>query len=191
MKKIGLFAIPLFLFVGGVAFLLKGLYSDPKELNSSVVGNPIPDFKLPDLYDSTVIHTPDIFDGKVTLLNVWGVWCITCAVELPFLTDLVDVEGVRIIGLYYDQDLDPEFGTRTIAGVQKEAYEMLNRFGDPYKFHILDIKRDLSLDLGVTGAPEHFLIDKKGVVRWHHIGDVNEDVWISKLKPAIAILEAE
>jgi cytochrome c biogenesis protein CcmG/thiol:disulfide interchange protein DsbE len=191
MKKISLFVIPLLLFIGGAVFLLQGLFSDPRERDSMVVGKPIPQFSLPDLYETDLIYTPAIFDGKVTLLNVWGVWCVTCAVELPYLTELVNSKDLRIVGLYYDQDLDPDFGTKTVEGVQSEVTEMLARFGNPYQFNIFDVYRDLALDLGVTGAPEHFLIDKSGVVRLHHVGDVNERVWQSKLQPAINALRAE
>ena len=191
MKKISLFVIPLVLFGGLVVFLYQGLYSDPRERDSMVIGKPIADFTLPDLMRPDVMYTPSIFEGEITLLNVWGVWCVTCAVELPYLTELVEQEDLRIVGLYYDQDVDPDFGTKTVSDIQREVTNMVQRFGNPYSFNIFDVKRDLSLDLGVTGAPEHFLIDRNGVIRLHHIGDVNERVWANKIAPALAILRSE
>lgn len=191
MKKILLFLVPLLLFLGLVVFLFQGLYSDPRERDSMVMNQYVPQFELPDLMQPETTHTPAIFSEQVTLLNVWGVWCVTCAVELPYLTQLVKDEDLRIVGLYYDLDLDPEFGTKTINQVQGEVTAMLKRFGNPYAFNIFDVYRDLALDLGVTGAPEHFLIDKQGVVRLHHVGDINERVWEVKIKPVVEQLQNE
>ncbi|MDG6098240.1 redoxin domain-containing protein [Alteromonas sp. ZYF713] len=191
MKKIMIFGVPLLAFLVLVVFLFSGLFSDPRELDSQVKDKPVPAFSLPDLMSPETTYTPEVFKGKVTLLNVWGVWCVTCAVELPYLTELTEQEGISIVGLYFDQDLDPEFGTKTLNRVQQEVEEITNRFGNPYQFHIFDVYRDTALDLGVTGAPEHFLIDHNGVIRMHHIGDINERVWNNKVGPLYAQLQQE
>ncbi|WP_421133785.1 redoxin family protein [Alteromonas sp. A079] len=183
MKKIPLVVVPLALFLLLIVFLFQGLFSDPRELDSQVKGKPLPAFSLPDLMSPSTIYTPDVFKGQVTILNVWGVWCVTCAVEMPFLTRLKNENNVQIVGLYFDQDLDPDFGTKTLARVQEEVTDMLSRYGNPYAFNIFDVYRDTSLDLGVTGAPEHFVIDADGVIRMHHIGDINERVWRNKIGP--------
>ena len=181
-KKYSYFLIPLGIFVFMAVFLLSGLFSDPRQRDSSLLGKPMPDFALPDLMTPEVTHTPAVFDNQVTLLNVWGVWCITCAIELPYLKELSD-NGVRIVGLYYDQDTDPDFGVKTVDTIQQEVTDKLSKLGNPYEFNIFDTYRDYSLDLGVTGAPETFLIDKQGVIRLHHIGDVNPRVWEQKIAP--------
>ena len=69
--------------------------------------------------------------------------------------------------------------------------EITSLFGNPYQFHIFDVFRDTSLDLGVTGAPEHFLIDSNGVIRMHHIGDINERGWKNKVGPLYHQLQQE
>ncbi|RDV24365.1 thiol:disulfide interchange protein [Alteromonas aestuariivivens] len=190
MKKMPLVIIPLVLFALLVVFLFQGLFSDPRALDSQVVGKPLPHFELPDLMQPQTIYTPEVFKGDVTIVNVWGVWCVTCAVELPYLTQLSQ-QGVKFVGLYFDQDLDPDFGTKTLDRVQTEVTQMLGRYGNPYSFNIFDVYRDTSLDLGVTGAPEHFVIDKQGIVRMHHIGDINERVWASKVGPLYDQLQAQ
>lgn len=191
MKKSMIFLIPLTLFVLLSIFLYKGLYSNPRQLDSGLINQPLPSFSLPDLMQPDVTHTPDVFNGEVTLMNVWGVWCVTCAVELPFLTQLREQQNVRIVGLYYDQDTDPDFGIKSIPTIQKEVEAKLGQLGNPYAFNIFDVKRDYSLDLGVTGAPETFVIDKQGVVRMHHIGDINPRVWNNKIAPLYNQLVAE
>jgi cytochrome c biogenesis protein CcmG/thiol:disulfide interchange protein DsbE len=75
--------------------------------------------------------------------------------------------------------------------VQQEVTDMLSRYGNPYAYNIFDVYRDTSLDLGVTGAPEHFVIDAEGIIRMHHIGDINDRVWNSKVGPLYKKLVAE
>lgn len=191
MKKLPLVAVPLLLFVLLILFLFQGLFSDPRELDSQVTGKPVPAFSLPDLMQPATTYTPADLTGKVRILNVWGVWCVTCAVELPYLTQLKKEQGVTFVGLYFDQDLDPDFGTKTLTRVRSEVTDMLARYGNPYAFNIFDVKRDMSLDLGVTGAPEHFLIDADGIIRMHHIGDINERVWQNKIGPLYRKLTAQ
>ncbi|AWL11311.1 Thiol:disulfide interchange protein DsbE [Saliniradius amylolyticus] len=190
MKKIALFALPLGLFALVSVFLLSGLFSDPRERQSTLIGQPVPDFNLPDVMDDNVRYGPEVFAGKVTLLNVWGTWCVTCAVELPYLTELRQ-QGVRIVGLYYEADMDPDFGGKSLTAMRQDIRQTLGRLGNPYQFNIFDEKRQYSLDLGVTGAPETFLIDKQGVVRLHHIGDVNERVWQNQIQPLYQELQQQ
>jgi cytochrome c biogenesis protein CcmG/thiol:disulfide interchange protein DsbE len=179
LKKIVVYLLPLVAFLSVLGFLYKGLFSDPRDHQSSLLQQPMPEFVLPDLMDTQQTYSEDVFLGEVTLLNVWGVWCITCAIELPYLKQLQQ-EGKHIVGLYYDQDIDPDFGIKTVTRVQQEVTDKLNQLGNPYAFNIFDVKRDLSLDLGVTGAPETYLIDKQGKIRLHHIGDINPRVWKNK-----------
>lgn len=184
-KKLNMAVLPLIIFVLLLGFLLKGLFSDPRERDSALIGKPMPEFKLPDLMDDRVIYTPTslIKDGPV-LLNVWGTWCTTCQYELPYLTKLSQEYGVRVVGIYYDQNHAPEFGQYAdIPAIRVEVNEMVAQLGNPYQFNVLDLDRKLSLNLGVTGAPETFLVDGNGVIRVHHMGDVNERVWREKLAP--------
>ena len=182
MKKITVFLLPLVFFVLVAIFLLQGLFSDPRNRDSSLLERPLPAFNLPDVMDSQKLYSPQDFKGEVTLLNVWGVWCVTCAVELPYLTQLRQ-QCVRIVGLYYEQDWDPDFGGKSLDTIQLEVQQKLAQLGNPYQFNILDLDRNYSLDLGVTGAPETFLIDKNGVIRLHHLGDINPVVWQQKFAP--------
>ncbi len=190
MKRLTTTLIPLVLFLGLCIFLFKGLYSDPTVRESEVLAKPFPVFSLPDLNDESIIYDNSVFSDKVTLINVWGVWCITCAIELPYLTALSD-QGLRVVGLYYDQDLDPDFGVKTINRVRQEVVQMTSKYGDPFAFNIFDIYRDTSLDLGVTGAPESFLVDQQGVIRVHHLGDINPRVWRNKFAPVLAEIDPE
>lgn len=188
MNRVVLFLVPLVLFLGLCIFLFKGLYSDPTQRDSEVLAKPFPAFELPDLNDTQKIHTNALFSEQVTLVNVWGVWCVTCAIELPYLTSLSQ-EGLRVVGLYYDQDIDPDFGSKTISRVRTEVAQMTGKYGNPFAYNIFDVYRNTSLDLGVTGAPETFLVDTQGVIRVHHLGDINPRIWRQKFAPVLASLD--
>jgi len=189
-NKLITFLLPLVLFLGLCVFLFKGLFSDPMVRESEVLSKPFPVFELPDLNDETRLYTNEIFSGQVTLINVWGVWCQTCAIELPYLSELSD-NGLRVVGLYYDQDLDPDFGKKTLERVRREVVQTTSRFGNPYAFNIFDVYRNTSLDLGVTGAPESFLVDQNGVIRVHHLGDINPRVWRNKFASALNAIDPD
>jgi cytochrome c biogenesis protein CcmG/thiol:disulfide interchange protein DsbE len=176
MRK-AVFYVPLAAFLLLSLFLLSGLFSDPRDHGSALLEKPLPAFSLPELQQpSRQISTAD-FRGEVTLLNVWGLWCPTCNAELGFLTTLRQ-QGVRIVGLYYVQPVDAAFGEKfDLPTLQQQVRDKLAEQGDPYLFNAVDEQRSLIFDLGVTGAPETFIIDRDGVIRHHHVGDINPQNW--------------
>ena len=182
MRKV-LYFVPLAAFLALTVFLLSGLFSDPRERDSASLNKPLPQFALADLMQPDVIWNAEKLKGETYLLNVWGTWCPTCNAELGYLTELRQ-QGVKIIGLYYELPRDPAFDAPfDLAVLQKDVQLKLEQQGNPYQFNILDLERSLSLDLGVSGAPETFIIDAQGIVRAHHIGDINPHVWRTKLAP--------
>ncbi|RUO56177.1 DsbE family thiol:disulfide interchange protein [Pseudidiomarina homiensis] len=160
--------LPLIAFVVLVGFLLRGLFSDPTELSSALVGKPVPQFTVPDLYQPERSHTQAVLSGEPMLLNVWATWCPTCRAEHEYLNKLA-AEGVAIVGLNYKDDS------------RDKAVNWLNTLGDPYTVNLFDATGSVALELGVYGAPETFLIDAQGHIRYRHVGDVNERVWRGEL----------
>ncbi len=188
MRKL-LFFIPFVLFIALAAFLFSGLFSDPRQHDSALVSKTLPAFELPDLMAPTTLYNADKLKGKVYLLNVWGLWCPTCNAELGFLTELRK-QGIDIVGLYYVQPQDSAFGDSfDLAKLQQDVLKKLAEQGDPYRLNILDEKRSLIFDLGVTGAPETFLIDAKGQIRAHHVGDINPQNWPALAQQYQALLD--
>jgi len=160
--------LPLFLFALLAIFLFRGLSLDPTEMPSALIDRPFPDFRLPALGRDALLTRADL-TGEVALLNVWATWCVSCRVEHPFLKQLAE-QGIPIYGLNYkDNDAD--------------ALRWLAELGDPYRLTIADREGTLGLDLGVYGAPETYLLDATGVVRYRHVGVVDETVWRSVLEP--------
>ena len=105
----------------------------------------------------------------IKLVNVWASWCITCLVEHPFLTKLSN--DIEIIGLNY-KDTDAK------------ANAWLEKHGNPYLFSMYDPRGDLAFDLGVTGAPESYLLINNKVVG-HIQGEMNQSKCESIFLPLI------
>ena len=161
-----LMLIPLGLFLTMAVFLYKGLYMDPTELPSTMIGKPFPAFSLPSVEGDKTLTQADLV-GKPALVNVWATWCISCRVEHPVLTKLAD-QGVLIYGVNYKD-------------VNEDAKKWLKDFHNPYKLDINDADGSLGLNLGVYGAPETFLIDSKGIIRHKFVGVIDETVWREQL----------
>jgi len=175
LARIKLF-IPLFIFLVLASLLYWGLGRDPSAMPSALVGRSVPPFKLPALADDTRILDESLFRGQVSLLNVWATWCPSCRVEHPFLLELAR-QGVTIIGLDYKDERD-------------KALTWLSNLGDPYQQVIFDARGSLGLDLGVFGAPETYLIDDEGRIRFKRVGVVDEQVWERELAPRYRALLA-
>jgi cytochrome c biogenesis protein CcmG/thiol:disulfide interchange protein DsbE len=160
--------IPLGLFVVLSLFLLRGLSLDPKELPSALLDRPMPTFALPALEGDSTLRNADV-QGEPALFNVWATWCISCRVEHPYLQELAR-EGVPIYGINYKDD-------------SAAARLWLEQLGDPYRANIVDREGTLGLDLGVYGAPETYFVDAEGIVRYRHVGVIDERLWKGRLEP--------
>jgi cytochrome c biogenesis protein CcmG/thiol:disulfide interchange protein DsbE len=175
MNRFALFA-PLAVFVVLSLFLLKGLDRDPTELPSALIGETFPVFTLPALNKDRMITEQDL-KSQVTLVNVWATWCFACRIEHPMLNQLADM-GVAIVGLNYKDQND-------------KAQTWLEQRGNPYLFNIVDTDGSLGFDLGVTGAPETYLVDAQGVIRHRRVGVVDQRVWDNEFKALHAELVGE
>lgn len=74
---------------------------------------------------------------------------------------------------------------------REKATAWLDRHGDPYDEIIFLQDSRLIIDLGVTGAPETFVIDKQGRIRYKHTGIVTEDDWAGIFVPLLDSLRDE
>ncbi|GLS27478.1 DsbE family thiol:disulfide interchange protein [Marinibactrum halimedae] len=168
MKRLKLF-IPFAIFAVLAILFYRGLSLDPTHMPSALLDKPVPAFSLPKLKAPSSLVTEKELLGEPYLLNVWGSWCVTCRVEHPYLLELAN-NGVNIYGVNYKDDTT-------------EAVNWLAQLGDPYKFSIVDEEGRLGIDLGVFGAPETYIVDRKGVVRYKHVGMVSDQVWQETLAP--------
>lgn len=177
-KARALLIVPLAVFVGIVVLLYSGFGLGRADLlPSALVDKPFPEFRLPTLTGEPPSRSQDDLLGEVRLVNVWATWCPTCAAEHDELARIAASTGISIIGVNYKDDPDA-------------ARLWLAQRGDPYLFHIVDASGDLGVDLGVYGAPETFVVDADGVIRFKQVGAVTAETWRDRVAPAVAALQA-
>jgi cytochrome c biogenesis protein CcmG, thiol:disulfide interchange protein DsbE len=168
--------LPLALFAALVALLSAGVWlsrnPDRDALPSPLIGKPAPAFSLPLLHDPGRQLSSDALRGSPYVLNVWGSWCPECRTEHPVLTRLAASGRVRIVGYNWKDE-------------REDALRWLQQFGDPYWTVVADVEGRTAIDWGVYGAPETFLVDGDGVIRWKHVGPVSDEHVQDGLLPAL------
>ncbi|MEI6202234.1 MAG: DsbE family thiol:disulfide interchange protein [Enhydrobacter sp.] len=159
-----LYALPLLTLVIMAGFFGWSLLSgrDPASIGSVMVNRPAPSFAAPSLREGQAALSSDLFKtGKPVLLNFFASWCTPCLAEHPLLLRLKEREGITIIGIAWKNK--PE-----------EARAWLAKLGDPFAYVGTDEAGKLSLDWGLSGVPETYLIDANGIVRLHYHAPITE-----------------
>ena len=169
------FLIPLIIFAAFIVMLYFRLGQPTEIVTNTALERPVPAFELPLLSDTSRIMTNDNLPDQPFLMNIWGSWCPTCIIEHPFLMQLEE-RGVNLVGVNYKDDIGDALG-------------YLNRGGDPFSMSIQDLSGQFALDLGLTGAPETFVVDGEGIIRQHIVGEINESNWQSRITPCLMVLD--
>ena len=164
---------PLVVLVGLLAVFALSLNRDPSLIQSVLIDKPAPQFSLPAVEGTGVpgFDTASL-TGEVTLVNVFASWCIPCRDEHPVLEALKQQTGVRLFGM--NQKDAPE-----------NAVAFLDELGNPYDAIGADSNGRTSIDWGVYGVPETFIVDAKGIIRFKHVGPLTMDDITSEMIPAI------
>ena len=162
-------------FAALVALLAVGLTLNPREVPSPLIGKPAPAFDLPLLHAPEKSFTQKEMLGKVWVLNVWASWCPPCLVEHPVVTALAKSGLAPVVGLNYKDR-------------REDALPWLKRNGDPFLFSVADADGRIAMDYGVYGVPETYVIDRRGVIRYKHIGPLTPEVARDKVEPLLKAL---
>jgi len=153
-----------------------GLFNGDDTLPSPLVGKPVPEFVLPPIEGrADGLSTADL-KGQVSIVNVWASWCVPCRIEMPLLNELAARDEVAIFGINYKDD--PE-----------EALGFLTGLGDPYTRIGADRNGRVSIDWGVYGLPETFVIDAEGRIAYKHIGAFNRRSLVEDILPVVQRLQ--
>jgi len=165
-------------FAALVLLLGVGLTLNPREVPSPLVGKPAPAFELPLLHAPEKTFSQKDMLGKVWVLNVWASWCPPCLVEHPVVTALAQSKLAPLVGLNYKDARD-------------DALPWLKRNGDPFAFSVFDATGRIGIDYGVYGVPETYVIDRRGVIRYKHIGPLTPEVSRKQIQPLLRDLARE
>lgn len=166
------YAIPVAAFLVIGWFLYRGLSLNPRDIPSPMVGKSAPEFSLPSLKDPAVEVGTANMSGRLSLMNVWGTWCIECRYEHPYLLELARSTGIPIIGFNLKDDRD-------------SALAWLDQLGNPYVASAADVDGYVAIDWGIYGAPETFLIDRDGTILQKHISPMTPEVWERDFLPIV------
>lgn len=152
--------------IGLIALFYQGLWGDPTVLPPVIISEPAPDITAPALYEAKQISLRE-HRGKVVVLNFWASWCQECKLEHKFLLAI----NKRV-------ESNPKFVMYGVNYQDKDdlAKAYLEQYGNNFE-HMVDLKGKISIDYGVYGVPETFVIDQKGIIRHKQIGPIMGDVY--------------
>jgi cytochrome c biogenesis protein CcmG, thiol:disulfide interchange protein DsbE len=169
MKRL-LFLAPLLAFLVLAGYLGFGLTRDPQKVPSALIDRPAPSFALPAVPGLALAGLgSDALRGEVTIVNVFASWCQPCRVEHPIFMRLARENAVPILGINYKDKAE-------------DARKWLADLGNPYRAIGYDFEGRVSIDWGVYGVPETFVVDRAGTIRFKHVGPVTPAVLDDMLK---------
>jgi cytochrome c biogenesis protein CcmG/thiol:disulfide interchange protein DsbE len=174
-----LVALPLIGFLALAGLFLARLHGgDPSKIPSALIGRPAPQTALPAL-EGLVSNgaavpglDPAVFKGKVSVVNVWASWCVPCHDEAPLLTTLAKDKRLQVVGINYKDSPD-------------NARRFLGRYGNPFGIVGVDGNGRASIEWGVYGVPETFVVGREGTIVYKMVGPVTPENIDSVLKAEI------
>ena len=174
-----LLLLPLIVFLALAALFFYRLGAgDPARIPSALIGRPAPVTDLPPLpglqRDGKAVPwlSGTTFQGSVTLVNVWASWCVPCHDEAPLLEQLARDKRIQLVGINYKDSPD-------------NARRFLNLYGNPFSAVGRDEAGRASIDWGVYGVPETFLVGRDGRIVYKLVGPITADNLARTLVPEI------
>ncbi|WP_017930628.1 DsbE family thiol:disulfide interchange protein [Robiginitomaculum antarcticum] len=170
--------IPLAVFAGFCIALAIGLTRDPAALPSQLIDEPFPEFELTSLFDEQQTVDRSVLLGQVSVVNVFGSWCTSCIYEHPGLMEMRKLDGFQLVGINW-------------RDTREAGQNWLADNGNPYHVVAFDPASILAVEIGVVGAPETYIVDKSGRIRYKYSGALSPDVVVKEILPLIQKLQAE
>jgi cytochrome c biogenesis protein CcmG/thiol:disulfide interchange protein DsbE len=171
--------LPLVIFLALAALFFFRLGSgDPATIPSALIGRAVPQTDLPAIAGLTRDGAPvpglaaADFKGPVTLVNVWASWCVPCHDEAPILMQMAEDKRIRVVGINYKDQPD-------------NARRFIGRYGNPFAAAGADANGRASIDWGVYGVPETFVVDRAGRIAHKLVGPITPENLEKVLKPAL------
>ncbi|NQV48479.1 MAG: DsbE family thiol:disulfide interchange protein [Rhodospirillaceae bacterium] len=178
MKRL-MYLAPLAVFLVIAGYFAVGLKLNPRDLPSVLIDQKVESFALKPIKGYDRGFSSEDLKGQVSLVNFWGSWCVACLAEHPMLMKIAEQKLVPLYGIDW-REKDPDAGP-----------QWLKRRGDPYTLIGDDPESKAAIAFGVYGAPESFIVDQRGTIRYKHTGVIDEGNWASTLWPLIQELRKQ
>ena len=167
--RVFMMLLPLVFFIGLAAlFWFRLGDGDPSRIPSALIGRPAPQTALPPLEGLAVDGkpvpglTPSVFNGKVSVVNVWASWCVPCHDEARLLTELGKDPRLQMIGINYKDSAE-------------NARRFLGQYGNPFGLVGVDGNGRAAIEWGVYGVPETFIVGRDGKIAYKLVGPITPD----------------
>ena len=166
--------VPITAFLLIAALFYRGLSGNPSEIPSALIDKSVPRFELPAVegLGSPGFTSSDLATGGITLVNVWGSWCVPCRSEHPLLVELAKRPDIRVFGINYKDE--PE-----------NARRFLGRYGNPFSAAGADPNGRAAIEWGVYGVPETFIVGRDGRIAYKLVGPITPENLEATIKPEI------
>lgn len=176
MRKVFPYLIPFAVFIGLAIIFAYLLTRTPMPAASRMLGQPLPAFSIETLGNTEQLINREFLTGEPAIINVFASWCLPCLAEHPMLLALSQQTEVPLYGINWN---DPK----------EKAAAWLEKHGNPYADVGWDPKGVAAVALGITGAPETFIIDRQGYIRYHFKGPLTPDIIKEDILPLLERLQ--
>jgi len=164
IRKLFIFPILIFLSILLIFYYLLIIDRNPSEIPSALIDKSVPIFEAESLLNDEKFISSDVFGNEIILVNFFATWCKPCREEHEYIKRLSSESSFKIIGVNYKDD-------------KKKAISWLKELGNPYSEIPVDKKGTIAIDWGVYGIPETFIVNSKGIIKYRHVGQINEKVY--------------
>ena len=178
-RRTFLVLLPLIVFLAlALLFWFRLGSGDPSRIPSALLGRPAPQTILPELagLQDNGAQVPGLdpaaFKGRVSLVNVWASWCVPCHDEAPLLTELAKDKRFQLVGINYKDAAD-------------NARRFLGRYGNPFSHVGVDANGRASIEWGVYGVPETFVVGREGTIVYKLVGPITQQNLKAVLMPEL------
>ena len=167
MIKKKLFLIPsaIFFIVLLTFFYLLIIDRDPLSLPSNLLNKKTPNFVTESLLKENKFISSDEFGGEIILVNFFATWCKPCRDEHVYIKRFSSEKNIKVIGINYKDN-------------PQKTIQWLKNLGNPYSKIPLDKNGRIAIDWGVYGIPETFVINSEGIIKYRHVGPINDEIYI-------------
>ena len=163
-KQILIIPLAIFLLIISTFFYLLIIDRNPSEIPSNLLNKNVPNFETKLLLKNKDFVSSKEFGNEKVLVNFFATWCKPCRDEHVYIMRFSNEKDLKIIGVNYKDN--PE-----------KTIKWLKDLGNPYKNILIDKDGKISIDWGVYGIPETFIVNSNGIIKYRHVGAITNETY--------------